>query len=253
MPGRAKSIPRNVVIPAKVEFPALFNREIPMPIGAGIQSPILCLVSDRRLCPERDLVRIVAQAVEGGVNMIQLREKDLSGGHLLNLALEIKNALDNQALLFINDRVDVALACAADGVQLGENSMTLSDVRPLVKDSMLIGRSVHSVEGALAAQEQGADMLIAGTIFPSSSHPCGPVNGVPFLRQLSGKIAIPYIGIGGINASNAAEIINAGANGVAVISAVLSSPKPRDAASTLRQAVDIAWQSRQGLERLTQR
>ena len=219
----------------------------------ALKGPILCLVTDRRLCPEGSLVKKVAQAMEGGVNMVQLREKDISGGRLLKLAMELKNALQDEALLFINDRVDVALVCGADGVQLGEDGMNPSAVRPLVKDELLIGRSIHSVAGALTAQQQGADLLLGGAIFPSSSHPGGPVNGVALLRQLSGRVTIPYIGTGGVNASNAGEVIQAGADGVAVISAIFSSPKPREAAAALRQSIDIAWKSRPGLGSVSKR
>ncbi|MBM3926166.1 MAG: thiamine phosphate synthase [SAR202 cluster bacterium] len=219
----------------------------------ALTRPILCLVTDRRLCHDGDLVRKVAQAVEGGVNMVQLREKDMPGGGLLKLTMELKNALQNKALLFINERVDVALACSADGVQLGEDAMGPSEVRQLVKDTMLIGRSVHSMEGALAAQRQGVDLLVVGTIFPSPSHPAGPVSGAALLRRLTARIATPCIGIGGINAANAAGVIHAGALGVAVISAILSSPNPRQAAAALRQAINAAWASRQGLERVSKR
>jgi thiamine-phosphate pyrophosphorylase len=216
-----------------------------------LKIPILCLVTDRRLCPWGDLVRKVAQAIDGGVNIVHLREKDLGGGPLLHLARELKQSLSGKALLFVNERVDVAMACDADGVQLGEDAMSPPEVRPLLKDNMLIGRSVHSIEGALTAQQQGADLLVAGAVFPTSSHPGGPNNGVPFLRQLGSSVNIPFIGIGGINASNAPEIINAGAHGVAVISAILSSHQPREAAAALRQAIDAAWQTRSGLERVS--
>ena len=203
--------------------------------------PALCLVTDRKLCQDSSLPQKIALAVKGGVNIVQLREKDLPGRHLLELAMNIRQAIDDNALLIINERVDAALLAGADGVHLGEQALSLGDARTLVGDNMLIGRSVHDHEGALEAQRQGADYLIAGSVFPTRSHPDQASQGHRLIEGLAPNLTIPCLGIGGINPQNAAEVIRAGASGVAVISAILASPQPEQAASKLKHEIHRAW------------
>ena len=212
----------------------------------SIPRPALCLVTDRRLCHDAPLVQKVALAVEGGVNIVQLREKDLPSRPLLDLAMKIRHAIDGNALLVVNERVDVALLSSADGVHLGEEALHPSDARSLVGDGMIIGRSVHDYEGALEAQREDADYLIVGSVFATRSHPGQTPQGLPLVQRLAPRLRIPYLGIGGINAENAADVIRAGASGVAVISAILASPHPKEAARRLKCAVLSAWQTRKG-------
>ena len=176
--------------------------------------------------------------------MVQLREKDLPGGRLLDLALEIQQTIGNRALLTLNERLDVALLCDADGVHLGEEALTPTSARRITGDTLQIGRSVHNLGGALKAQEQGADYLIAGAVFDTPSHPGGRPMGLKFIEELKPVLQIPYLGIGGINASNTASVIAAGASGVAVISAILASEQPRESARTLWETIKKAWDSR---------
>lgn len=183
------------------------------------------------------LVERVAAAVKGGVNMVQLREKDLAGGELLDLARRLKVAIAGKALLFVNDRVDVALACGAEGVQLGEKALPVEAVRRIGGDRLLIGRSVHSLEGALEAAATRADLLTVGTIFETASHPGTPAAGVGLVRSIASKVTLPLIGIGGIEAENAAQVMAAGASGVAVIRAVLGAHDPEAAARRLWEAI----------------
>ena len=190
------------------------------------------------------LVRKVALALEGGVNMVQLREKDLPGGKLLEMARQLRRVAHPEALFLVNERVDVALACEADGVHLGEEALSTAAARRIAGNNLLIGRSVHSVEGAVAAQEEGADFLLVGTIFETGSHPGVEPAGLDLLRNLGAYLHIPFAGIGGIRPSNAHEVIATGASGVAVISAILASEDPKRAAQTLRKAIDAAWKER---------
>lgn len=178
---------------------------------------------------------------------MQLREKDLPGRHLLELAMNIRRAIEDKALLIINERVDVALLANADGVHLGEHALSPTDVRALVGENILIGRSVHDREGALEVQRQGADYLIAGSVFPTRSHPDQPPQGLRLIEDLAPNLDIPYLAIGGINPQNAAEVIRAGASGVAVISAILASPDPKEAARNLKSAIHCAWEKKQGV------
>ena len=134
-------------------------------------TPCLCLVTSRNFLEEDVLVEKVLEGVIGGVNMIQVREKDLPGGHLLELGVRLRDAIKHQALMVFNERVDVALACGADGVQLAEDALPVSVTRRLVDNGVLIGKSVHSVESAVMAVEQGADFLVVGTIMKPALNP----------------------------------------------------------------------------------
>lgn len=204
--------------------------------------PALCLVTDRRQTAGRPLAEVVALALCGGVNMVQLREKDLPSGKLMDTALTLRRLTQGRALLFINDRVDVAVASGADGVQLGEDAMSVSAAR-VAGPGLLVSRSVHDVEGAARAQSDGADMLVAGTIFPSASHPGGCPAGVEFLERLRFAVSVPYIAIGGVTENNAASAMNAGASGVAVIGAIARSQDPRRAAHGLATSIANAARS----------
>ena len=209
--------------------------------------PCLCLVTDLRLFGSdvRELERRVASAVKGGVNLVQLREKGLPGGRLLDLAERLRVATRGSALLFVNDRVDVALACGADGVQLGEEGIPVSAARRIAGDGLLIGRSVHSVDGARDAVVQVADLLVAGTIFSTGSHPGAEPVGPDILSRISDETSLPLLGIGGITAANVGRVVEAGACGAAVISAILAAGDPERASRDLREAIGVAWSRRQ--------
>ena len=195
------------------------------------------------------MVERIGEAVAGGVDLVQLREKDLPGSVLLTLAHRIKRTIHGRALLIINERADVAVAAAADGVQLGEEALPLAAVRRIVGPQALIGRSVHSPDGALQAQAEGASLLVVGTMYATGSHPKAKPSGPGLIQQISQlleqqPIPLPLIGIGGITAANLSAVIEAGASGVAVISSILASQDPRSAAQELKMAMLEAWPSR---------
>lgn len=206
-------------------------------IPATLPWPCLCLVTDRRLGGEQSLVSQVAQAVAGGVNLVQLREKDLPGRPLLELAGELRAVIGNSAMLLINERVDVAAAARADGVQLGEEALPTKEARKILGPEALIGRSVHSEQGAQMAEAEGADFLLVGTIYATSSHPGHEPAGPELIRRIAASCSLPLIGIGGINEANLGLVLEAGAQGVAVISSILGAPDPEEAARRLRQAM----------------
>ncbi|MDA1217882.1 MAG: thiamine phosphate synthase [Chloroflexi bacterium] len=207
------------------------------PVRPDLPNPCLCLVTDRRICDEATLVARIADAVSGGVDLVQLREKDLPGGPLLELAQRIREAISDSAMLIINERVDVAAAIAANGVQLGEEALPTIEARKILGHDTLIGRSVHSLEGALQAAEQGADFLLVGTMFASRSHPGEEPAGPALVRQITVRCSLPLFGIGGIDASNAGHVMDAGASGVAVITSILASPSPKEAARQIKRAI----------------
>ena len=180
--------------------------------------------------------------MEGGVNLVQLREKDLPGGRLLEIAERLRTVTEGSALFFINERLDVAMACGADGVQLGEDGIPARAAREVVGEGRLIGRSVHSAEGAADAEAQGADFLVVGSVFPTTSHPTAGPGGLRLLSKTADRSRLPFVGIGGITAANVQDVIGAGASGAAVISSILASEDPRKAARELKDSIDASWQ-----------
>ena len=191
------------------------------------------LVTDRALVGGVDrLVEAAAAAVEGGVNAVQLREKDLAPADLARLAGQLRAAIGGRALLIVNGNADVACEIAADGLHLPADA-------PFARPDgvALVGRSVHSVEAAVRAEREGADYLIAGPIYETPSHPGVPAAGVRLISAIVAAVSVPVVAIGGITASRVPDVLSAGASGVAVISAVLGAESPRDAASALSEAI----------------
>ena len=202
--------------------------------------PALCLVTDRRRCNGRRIEDVVAAAVEGGVGLVQLREKDMSASELYSLARRLKAIVEGRALLFVNDRLDVALAAKADGAQLGERALPLDAARRVAGGRLLLGRSVHSVAGAVAAEAEGADLLTLGTIFPTASHPDSPTGGLTLVRDVAAAVSVPFVGIGGVTASNVGDVVAQGASGAAVITAITTSADPAAASAALLASMRAA-------------
>ncbi len=205
--------------------------------------PLICLVSDRDRCAGRALEEVAAAAVAGGVGMVQLRERVLPAGEIYALAERLHAVTSGKALLFVNDRVDIGMAVGADGVQLPENGLSVSSAMRVSGLRMLLGRSVHSAEGAIEAEQQGADLLVAGTVFPTRSHTESKPQGVRLLRTIGESVHIPYLAIGGVTAENVGEAIAAGASGAAVISAISEADDPEGAARDIVEAARVAWES----------
>ncbi|HUS82536.1 MAG TPA: thiamine phosphate synthase, partial [Dehalococcoidia bacterium] len=134
-----------------------------------LRLPSLCLVSDRSLCGGKSLEDVVSQAIDGGANVVQLRETDLPAGDLFALGVRLRAVTKNRSLLLINDRLDIVQACGADGAQLPENGLPTSVARWVLGRHALLGRSVHSVEAAKQAEADGVDMVIVGPVFETSS------------------------------------------------------------------------------------
>lgn len=207
-------------------------------MGAALPIPSLCLVTDRRVCPPDELPGRVAAAIAGGVDIVQLRDKDATGAALLGLANALMQVTRGSAILLVNERADVAGASGAEGVQLGEAAMPTAAVRPLLREGSMLGRSVHSVEGAVQAAAAGADFLLVGTMFATRSHPGEEPSGPGLLVRIrSAGVQLPCIAIGGITAENVGQVIEAGADGAAVITAILASDDPEREASRIKSAM----------------
>ena len=202
--------------------------------------PCLLLITDRARLRGRAIEEVVSQAIDGGVNAVQLREKDLPGGDLYDLAITLRAVTRGRALLLVNDRLDVALAAGADGVHLPERSVPLRKVRDFAGEACLVGRSVHSVDSAIEAERAGADYLIAGNVYETASKPGAPAAGVELVRAVAGAVRVPVLAVGGITAGRVPDIIAAGADGIAVIAAILDPADPTVAARALRAALDEA-------------
>lgn len=207
---------------------------------SSLPRPIVALVTNRNLAGGPDaLIDAVAQAVDNGVNLVQMREKDLPDAVQLALAQRLREVTNGKALLFINDSVSIAEASGADGVQLTENSRSIASARARMARPLLVGRSVHGVDAAREAAAQGADLLVVGTVYDSPTHPGQPPAGVGLVGWCA-QPGVPVVGIGGITAQNAGAVMQAGASGVAVISAILGSANPAGAAARLAAAISDA-------------
>jgi len=205
--------------------------------------PRLVLVTDRRATAGRDLVDVVRAALDAGLPAVQLREKDLPGGPLLALAERLRAATTRAgALLFVNDRVDVAIACGADGVHLGGTSMPVAAARGLLPAGALIGVSTHAPDEPAATP---ADFAFFGPVHATPSKAAfGPPQGEDRLRAAVAAARVPVLAIGGVTAATAAGVLAAGAVGAAVIRAILAAPDPGAATRTLLDALALTAAAR---------
>ena len=198
----------------------------------------LYLVTDRQQTAGRPLVSVVGRAVSAGVRAVQLRERDLPIRELLSLALDLQRELSDMQL-FINDRVDLAVALGCRGVHLRESSLPASVVRTLVRPSQLLGLSVHSIQGAVAAERHGADFVVLGPIYDTpSKRAYGAPLGLQVLEQAARAVNIPIFAIGGMTASRTREVRQAGAFGVAVLSSILSASNVEAATEKFLSAIE---------------
>lgn len=195
----------------------------------------LIVITDRSLAAPRDIIEVVRHCLQAGAPAIQLRDKQARARQLLEQAQQLR-ALTREfnALLFINDRLDIALAAQADGVHLGPDDIPLAAARTVVPAGFLIGVSTDDVEQAKAAQRNGADYIGCGAVFGTSSKAVGnEAIGVAQLQRVVAAVSIPVVGIGGIDASNVSEVAATGAAGVAVIGAAMKAAHVQAAVRSL--------------------
>lgn len=200
----------------------------------------LYVVSDRDLAggrPEEDILRAAAA---GGATAFQLRGKDWDGNELYQVGRRLAAVSHQLGVLFIvNDRVDIALACDADGVHLGQSDLPLGAARALLGPHRVIGVTASTTEQARIAERNGSDYIGASPVWTTPTKTdTNAALGLEGLEDMCQAVSIPVVGIGGINEKNAARVMRAGAAGIAVVSAVVSHPDPRAASSGLLQAMD---------------
>ena len=196
--------------------------------------PRLYLITDRNLVPGGDLEAAVEAALRGGAKLIQLREKDLSGGAMLSLAESVLVLTrKHRARLLINDRVGVAAAVGADGAHLGSRGIPIREARTILGEKAILGYSAHTMEEAQMAGRLGADLVTLGPIFPTRKEFSAPLLGLDGLQFACAELTVPVYALGGINAGNAAGAIEAGAAGVASIFSVFADPDPEARAREL--------------------
>jgi thiamine-phosphate pyrophosphorylase len=194
----------------------------------------LYLVTDRRWLGERTLWEAVGDAIRGGTTVVQLREKEISSKEYLELAQRVKKVTDRHDIpLIINDRIDIALAIDADGVHLGPEDLPVPIARNLLGDGKIIGASAASLEEALLFQAQGADYLGVGAVFPTGTKRGTERVGLEDLRGIKTAVRIPVVAIGGIQAENARSVMKTGADGVAVVSAIMDQTDIQEATRQL--------------------
>jgi thiamine-phosphate pyrophosphorylase len=201
----------------------------------------LYLVTDRGLAGSRSVEEVAAAAVRGGFTAVQLREKKLSGPDFVEAAFRLQRLLSGAGVpLIINDRVDVALAAGADGIHLGQGDIPPAEARRALGPKAIIGLSLEAMSQLPAAESQDIDYLGVSPVFltPTKTD-AGPGWGLEGLRRLRSATRLPLVAIGGITAANAASVLAAGADGIAVVSAIMSAPDPEAAARELRAIVDL--------------
>ena len=203
------------------------------------KSLLLCLVTDRNRTSCRALESVVAQAVEGGANMIQFRDRDMEDADRLHAAGKLREITENKALFIVNGDVDLAKKVGADGIHFPEKHIFDADTQKL-KEDFILGQSVHSLEMATKAELLYIDYLIVGTLFSSKSHPQGRVSGTKIIEDISGKLSVPLIGIGGISSQNCRKVIDSGASGVAVIGAISEADDPRLESQIILENISVS-------------
>ena len=202
----------------------------------------LYLVTDADLAQGRSLLDMVCAAVDGGVTCVQVREKTVSSRAYVERLAPLRGLLRERGVpLFVNDRVDIALAVEADGIHLGQTDMPLALARRIAGDRLIIGISCEAPQDAVEAERGGADYVSVSPVFATPTKTdTAPALGLDGVRAIRAAVRVPVVTIGGINASNAADVIRAGADGVCVVSAIVGAPDPRAAAAALRDVVEEA-------------
>lgn len=203
------------------------------------QGMTLYAVTDRSWLGERTLAQVVEEVLKGGATFLQLREKELDQATILAEAREIQAIAARYHVPFvINDSVDIALACDADGVHVGQADLMGRDVRALIGPDKILGITANTVELAVAAERAGADYIGAGAVFGTTTKQNAKNLSLDTLKAICQAVSIPVVAIGGINADNLPQLAGTGAAGAAVVSALFAQKNPEEAARRMRTLAD---------------
>lgn len=198
----------------------------------------LYLVTEESI-PIGKLLSIVEESIRGGVTAVQLREKNSSASVFLEKALALKEVTKQYDVpLIINDRVDIALAAGADGVHIGQDDLPLTKVREIIPSAMLVGVSCHNIEEAQIAEQNGANYIGVGAVFPTGTKKDANLLPPGELERIIASVSIPVVAIGGIKLGNMKEIIHHDIAGVAIVSEIMRATNPYQIARSMREILD---------------
>lgn len=200
------------------------------------------VITGEQFHPERHYLEVMEEAIKGGADIIQLREKNKTKKQLLQMARELRELTRQYGVTFIvNDHIDIALAVDADGIHLGQDDLPLEEARKIMGPNKIIGISTHALEEAQAAEAGGADYIGVGPVFPTNTKEdvVDPV-GLRYVKQVVEQINIPFVAIGGIKLHNVDQVLEAGATRVCVVSAVVGADHVQEATASFSQKIKAA-------------
>ncbi len=198
----------------------------------------LYVIADKRVCGDTDIEEVVCQAIDGGAEMIQYRDKESDYEDFLKTTSKLKDICKGKNIPFIvNDRVIIALQADADGVHLGQEDLSIQEARGILGSEKIIGKSAETIQQAKEAEEEGADYVGVGPIFDTLSKQIKVPIGLDIIRKAKDSLKIPFFAIGGINLNNLDQIIRAGGKRIAVISAVVLSDDVKSSAAELLERI----------------
>lgn len=214
------------------------DMEIQARIEVAEQVRGLYVIVDAQVARGRDMVELTRSVLRGGARVIQLRDKLHDKGDVLPVARRIRELCDEYgALLIINDHADLAVACNAHGLHLGQHDLPIEEARAILNPNQIIGKSHALLDEALDSERRGADYLAVGAIFPTTTKEKTRPAGLETLEKVKAQVSLPVVAIGGINTDNVSQVMLAGADAVCVISAVVGDPNPEEAARRLVNAI----------------
>jgi thiamine-phosphate pyrophosphorylase len=211
-----------------------------LPIKQRIAQNIkgLYVIVDVQFAKGKDIVELTQSVLKGGAQVIQLRDKLHDKGDVLPVARRIRDLCEQHGAIFIiNDHADLAVACDAHGLHLGQHDLPIKEARAILRPHQIIGKSNAFLDEALDSEGQGADYLAIGTIFPTNTKENARPAGLQTLEHVKPMVSVPIVAIGGINKHNVTQVMQAGADSVCVISAVIGDPNPEEAARRLIDAM----------------
>jgi thiamine-phosphate pyrophosphorylase len=215
---------------------------LPNRIGR-LRLPVLCFVVSKATVKDGDVEKAVSEAIAGGATMVRINGEGLTAGELLELARKVHGVTKGRALFVVDDRVDVAVAVDADGVELPESGLPTRAAREQIGKYAVVGRSVYDAENGIQARLDGADYVTVGPIFKGATK-SEKATGVTLLQEISKDSDLPMLAAGGITADKVADVIKAGAAGIAVSEAIAAADDPKAAAEALARAMKEAWAAR---------